>query len=91
MKDINSLVGKTVELTQRVAEQIPDKSYTKKDGYAERTFKATITDVEDRDEYYYVSYRPVEYSRCGRFGCFRVYKNAARKYGVVAINGVELY
>ena len=87
--DVNNLVDNVVEITQRLA-HTPDRSFTQKDGYAEKTFKTTITSVEDKGDYYYVGHRPLEFKN-GRFGYFRVFKTGAKKYGVVAINGIELY
>ena len=78
--------GEVVEITQRVA-HTPDKSFTMKDGYAEKTIKTRITTVEDRGDYYYIGHRPLELKH-GRHGYFRVHKTGAKKFGVVAINGV---
>lgn len=95
MKDIKNLVnqlldvGVEVELTERLA-HTPDLSFIMKNGYAEKTFKTVISFIEDRIDYFYVGHRPVG-CKDGRFGYFRLPKTSIKKFGVVAINGVELY
>lgn len=49
--------------------------FVRKDGSIEtKAFKATINWIDDRGEYWYVGYRPLEQGIC-EFGCFRVYKD----------------
>ena len=88
MKDIKELLvaGKKVEITHRLA-HTPDKSFTEKDGYVEKSYVTVIDFVEEREDYYYIGHKPVDI-RNGRFGCFRLMKNQDKRFGVVAIKEV---
>lgn len=84
---INSLVGKTVQLTERVA-QTYDKKYIAKDEYYEHVYESKINSVEDRGDYYYIGHQPVDF-RNGRFGYFRFQKTGKKMYGVVEIKEIQ--
>lgn len=54
--------------------------WLKKDGSVEtKAFKATINWIDDRGDYWYVGYRPVEYGIC-EFGTFKVHKDRLCKF-----------
>lgn len=85
MKDIDKLLveGNTVEITRRLA-WTPDRSYTKKGEYFEKSYCTKIVSVEDREDHYYVGHHPLD-ARNGQFGYFRVMKFEAKKFGIVNI------
>ena len=58
-------------------------------GYVYRETFIRITNIEDRDDYYYISFKPVgrDSGRCG-WGCFRLYKNAIPEYGVISLEDI---
>lgn len=89
MKNVKDLLveGKVVEVTSRLA-HTPDKSYTMKNGYAEKTYQTVIHTVEDRGAFYYVGHTPVD-RRNGGFGYFRVFKNQTKRFGIIDIKEVR--
>lgn len=82
-------VGNIIELTQRLAHS-PSKDFKSVAGkdYVEKVFRTCIGEIEDRGEYLYIHHTPLN-KVDGRFGCFRLYKNEQKQYGVVKVELIE--
>lgn len=58
-------------------------------GYVYSDMFVQLTSVEDRGEYWYISFKPIgkDAGRCG-FGCTRLYKNGIPEYGTISLEDI---